>query len=207
MTWIRFSRSRFTSHIAGLLVIPLIAAASLLQGAAPVISQGDAFSPGALAYQTTLQDRRLLVLRSADGRATRTISLPEEIDSVPAGAIAPNGRALVFYTGAVSLPNQSADDDLTLNVLRVPEGESVTVARLLPPDFPQNVQRNAELLIATRRWRILPSRSRYGLPSQMPCSTTMLGRRMGAILPLAARWMARRAISIFLTWNRRARYA
>lgn len=95
-------------------------------------------------------DPAVLRVYDATGNAVRSVTLPIPLEQLAEEAIAPDGRHLVYYTGAVSTPSAAKSDDLTLHIVRLdaPGGpeEAATVA-LLPPNFPANLALNAQLLL------------------------------------------------------------
>lgn len=99
-----------------------------------------------LTYTITQAGRTQLVLSAMDGTQRRAVPLPPALSTQRAFSLSPDGQWLAYYTGAVSRPNQPAADDLTLHLLNVESGEVLTVTRLLPADFPENLSVNARLI-------------------------------------------------------------
>lgn len=99
-----------------------------------------------LTYLVKQGEQTQLVFRAMDSNNRRTLPLPTSLSAVTASALAPNGRWLAFYTGTMSLPDKKAANDLTLHLLNLQNGQSLTITRLLPPNFPQNLQINAKLI-------------------------------------------------------------
>ncbi|MCX6047233.1 MAG: hypothetical protein NT075_19175, partial [Chloroflexi bacterium] len=97
-------------------------------------------------YPLTKGETTQLVLRNMDGSQRRAVTLPAGIDDKRPLSFSPDGAWLAYYTGAVSRPNQAASDDLALHLLNVASGELLTVATLLPPNFPENLAINARLI-------------------------------------------------------------
>jgi len=95
------------------------------------------------AYTLAQTEPTQLVVRNMDGSHRRAVTLPAGIDDKRVHSFAPDGTWLAYYTGAVSRPNQPASDDLALHLLNVASGELITVANLLPSDFPANLAVNA----------------------------------------------------------------
>lgn len=99
-----------------------------------------------LAYLIKQGKQTQLVLRAMDRNDRRTLPLPASASPVATSAIAPKGRWLAFYTGEISLPDKKATDDLALHLLNLQNGQSITITRLLPSNFPQNLRVNAKLI-------------------------------------------------------------
>lgn len=106
---------------------------------------GKAMQP-LLAYTLTQAQTTQFVLRNMDGSQRRAVTLPAGIDDKRNHSFSPDGAWLAYYTGAVSFPNRPASDDLALHLLNVASGELLTVATLLPANFPANLAVNARLI-------------------------------------------------------------
>lgn len=117
--------------------------------ASPIVTV-TAVTPPALqplfTYTVTQAGRTQLVLRNQDGTQRRAVTLPSALATHRDFSVSPDGQWLAYYTGAVSRPNQPATDDLTLHLLSGESGEAFTVTSLLPPNFPANLDLNAQLI-------------------------------------------------------------
>lgn len=101
-----------------------------------------------LTYTVTQGSQPQLVLRNMDGTQRHAVTLPPTWQGLERNAVSPDGQWVAYYTGAVSRPNQAARDDLTLHLLNVVDGTTLTIAKLLPPNFPDNLDLNAQLIAA-----------------------------------------------------------
>lgn len=97
-----------------------------------------------LTYTITQAGRTQLILRNQDGAQRRAITLPAALATHRDFSLSPDGQWLAYYTGAVSRPDAPAGDDLTLHLLSIEEGTALTVTPLLPPNFPANLDINAQ---------------------------------------------------------------
>lgn len=95
-------------------------------------------------YTITQTGRTQLVVRAMDGAQRHVVTLPPVWPGGLDASVSPDGRWLAYYTGAVSRPNAAASDDLTLHLLSIDSGAVLTVTRLLPPNFPANLDLNAQ---------------------------------------------------------------
>jgi len=106
---------------------------------------GGLSSPPYLVYVKKNNDKEQVVLVNQDGSGLKTISLPE--NGFNAGSISPTGEWLVFYTGSGG--EQTLTDgpkyDLALNLMHLPDGTSHKVTDLLSKDFPDNLEKFAEM--------------------------------------------------------------
>lgn len=100
-----------------------------------------------LTYTITQAGRTQLILRNQDGTQRRAVTLPLALATHRDFSLSPDGQWLAYYTGAVSRPNAPASDDLTLHLLSIEEGATLTVTRLLPPNFPANLDLNAQRIV------------------------------------------------------------
>lgn len=106
---------------------------------------GEAIQPF-FTYTVTQAGQTQLVLRTTDGTRRRAVPLPPALTDTRVASVSPDGQWAAYYTGAVSRPNAPASDDLTLHLLNLDSGAVLTVAKLLPPDFPANLDLNARLI-------------------------------------------------------------
>lgn len=97
-----------------------------------------------LTYTITQAGRTQLILRAMDGAQRRAVTMPPELATRRDFSLSPDGQWLAYYTGAVSRPDAPASDDLTLHLLSIEEGTALTVTPLLPPNFPANLDLNAQ---------------------------------------------------------------
>jgi len=125
---------------------------------APTNPQPLATSGPYYAYLRRTEERVELVLLDAAGPGKEVIPLPAQVadpnndNSLQAMALSPDGKWLSFYTGSGGSCNNPASvpatNDLSLNLVELSTGAVSLVARLLPPDYPQNFSKNAQDLIA-----------------------------------------------------------
>jgi hypothetical protein len=101
-----------------------------------------------LAY-TKDGDRQItLVIAGADGAGRKEFALPaDDFLADLSRRISPNGEWMAYYSGTADQSGSArGPNDLTLNLLRLSDGQTQTVAALLSPDYPRNFDVNAAAL-------------------------------------------------------------
>jgi WD40 repeat protein len=101
-----------------------------------------------LAYLRNDGDRQHVVVRDSKGVGCKETTLPKS-SFVPdlAAMVSPSGEWLTFYSGTASRSDSDTGPyDLSLDLLRLTDGQVFTITALLSPDYPNNFQKNAELL-------------------------------------------------------------
>lgn len=102
-------------------------------------------APPYLVYVKKLNGKEQVVLVNQDGSGIKTIPLPD--NGFNAGNPSPTGEWIVFYTGSSgeqTLTN-GPKYDLALNLMHLPDGAIHEVTDLLSKDFPNNLEKFAEL--------------------------------------------------------------
>jgi hypothetical protein len=78
----------------------------------------------------------------ADGSGRKEIQLPNDgFTTELEKAVSPDGNLLAYFTGSIDEPH-----DLTLNILNLSDETSQTIANLIAPGYPENLQPIAETL-------------------------------------------------------------
>jgi hypothetical protein len=108
-----------------------------------VAIMGSLSSPPFLLYPQIKGAKEQVVLVNQDGSGMKVIPLPE--DGFSAGAPSPTGEWILFYTTANNPPEEGSINDLALHLLHLPDGRIRDVTGLLPSDYPENIQKIAEL--------------------------------------------------------------
>ncbi len=101
-----------------------------------------------LAYTKEKGNQLMLVITGADGIGRKEYELlNDDFLYDLSRRISPNDEWMAYYSGTVDRSDSmSVPNDLTLNLLKLSDGQTQTVAALLSPDYPQNFEVNAAAL-------------------------------------------------------------
>lgn len=102
-------------------------------------------SPPYLMYIKKNNGKEQIVLIDQNGSGKKTIALPD--DGFNAGNPSPTGEWIVFYTGSGGEQTLTTGPkyDLALNLMHLPDGTTHKVIDLLSNDFPDNLEKFAEM--------------------------------------------------------------
>lgn len=111
----------------------------------PAPTLGNLLTPPYLVYVKKVNGKEQVVLVNQDGTGIKIIPLPD--NGFNARNPSPTGEWIVFYTGSggeQTLMN-GPKYDLALNLMHLPDGVTHKVTDLLSKDFPNNLEKFAEL--------------------------------------------------------------
>jgi Tol biopolymer transport system component len=101
-----------------------------------------------LAYLKRNGDQPIVVLMDATGAGRKEIELPQDDFIYDVSLrISPNGEWLAYYSGTADRAESAPGlNDLTLHLLQLKDGQTLTVTALLSADYPRNFDVNAAAL-------------------------------------------------------------
>jgi len=120
---------------------PIAAAA----GDAQEMISGELSSPPYLVYVKKNNNKEQIVLVNQDGSGIKVIPLPD--DGFYTANPSPTGEWIVFYSspGGKTTSIDTPDFNLSLNLMHLPDGKIRKVTDLLSEDYPDNIEKDAEM--------------------------------------------------------------